>query len=130
MHDTEFDRVVGCMDQTLFGARISFRSLYGRVTEKQLDLFKLTAGCPAELGASASEVMRCKAWNADHLCVVLEHLPHNLLPQAFTSRPASAAADVQASIATLTHVGSGAVRTRPWLPTRSTMHQRPSRCWI
>ena len=38
-------------------------------------------------------------------------------------------AAVQASIATFTHVGIGIVRTRPCLPTRSTMHQRSSRCW-
>src|ERR1035438_4129982 len=40
------------------------------------------------------------------------------------------AADVQASIATFTHVGIGIVRTRPCFPRRSTMHQRPSRCWM
>ena len=33
-------------------------------------------------------------------------------------------------LATLTHVGIGTVRTRPCFPTRSTMHQRPSRCWM
>ena len=43
--------------------------------------------------------------------------------------PATPAAVVHASVATLTHVGIGIVRTRPCLPTRSTMHQRPSRCW-
>lgn len=37
---------------------------------------------------------------------------------------------LQASIANLTQVGIGVVRTRPCFPTRSTMHQRPSRCWI
>jgi hypothetical protein len=40
------------------------------------------------------------------------------------------AAEVQAWIATFTQVGIGTVRTRACLPTRSTMHQRPSRCWI
>jgi hypothetical protein len=38
------------------------------------------------------------------------------------------AALVQASIATFTQVGIGKVRTRPCFPTKSTMHQRPSRC--
>jgi hypothetical protein len=60
------------------------------VTEKQLDLLELAAGCAAELGASASQVMRRETGNSNCLCVVLEHLPHNLLAQAFTSRPASA----------------------------------------
>ena len=35
---------------------------------------------------------------------------------------------VQASIATFTHAGTGTVRTRPCLPSRSTMHHRSSRC--
>jgi len=41
-----------------------------------------------------------------------------------------AAMQVHASIASFTQFGIGAVRTRPCMPTRSTMHQRPSRCWI
>src|ERR1019366_1352098 len=36
---------------------------------------------------------------------------------------------VKGSVATFTHVGIGIVLTRPCLPTRSTMHHRPSRCW-
>ena len=40
--------------------------------------------------------------------------------------PASA---VQASIEVFTHEGIGTVRPRPCFPTRSTMHQRQSRCW-
>jgi hypothetical protein len=35
---------------------------------------------------------------------------------------------VQASIAAFTQFAMGAVRTRACLPTRSTVHQRPSRC--
>ena len=44
--------------------------------------------------------------------------------------PVSQAMQVHASIASFTQFGIGAVRTRPCMPTRSTMHQRPSRCWI
>jgi hypothetical protein len=55
------------------------------------------------------------------------------VPPRFTGRntnPSVTPADeVQASCATFTHVGIGIVRTRPFLPTRSTMHHRPSRCW-
>src|ERR1019366_1335769 len=40
------------------------------------------------------------------------------------------AGPVQASIATFTQAGIGTVRTRLCLPTRSTMHHRPSRCWM
>jgi hypothetical protein len=42
------------MDQILFSAKISFRGLDRRVTEKHLDLLKFTTGCPAQLGAGAS----------------------------------------------------------------------------
>src|SRR5450759_2589550 len=40
------------------------------------------------------------------------------------------ALDVHASVATFSPVGTGIVRTRPCFPTRSTMHHRPSRCWM
>ena len=43
-----------------------------------------------------------------------------------TTRPE----EVHPSIATLTQVGMGAVRMRQCFPSRSTMHQRPSRCWV
>ena len=89
-HNGEFDSVVGRADQILFGAQISFRGLDRRVTEKQLDLLKRPACRPAELGTSASQVMRCEARYANCLCVVLEHLPQDLFAQAFTpfARPA------------------------------------------
>lgn len=47
-----------------------------------------------------------------------------------TGPAAMPAAAVQESSATLVHVGIGTVRTRPCFPTRSTMHHRPSRCWM
>ena len=61
--------------------------------------------------------------------------PPNRSPRirsAFTARNtwsrATPAADVHASIANFTQRGIGTVRTRPCLPNRSTMHQRPSNC--
>jgi hypothetical protein len=54
---------------------------------------------------------------------------HNLVahcrPGAHSVTPAS---DVHASMAFFAYVGMGIVRTRPCFPTRSTMHQRLSRC--
>jgi hypothetical protein len=52
--NAEFDRVIGCVDQILLRAEIPFRSLDRRVTEKQLDLLKLSALGAAELGARAA----------------------------------------------------------------------------
>jgi hypothetical protein len=58
--------------------------------------------------------------------------PPVTVPPRFTGRKtcplATADAQVQVSMATFTHAGIGAVQTRPCFPTRSTRHQRPSRC--
>jgi hypothetical protein len=71
----------------------------------------------------------------------MEHMPGGLLAQAFARRSvspvhrpegepsASPAAEVHASIDTLTQAGIGIVRMRPRFPLRSTMDHRPSRCW-
>src|ERR1017187_10192465 len=89
----------------------------------------------------ATTVVGCDPRYSGGQSVRLEQLPDDLLAQAapwawparFTGRntypSAIPAADGHASIATLTHVGTGIVRTRPCLPTRSTIHHRPSRCW-
>src|ERR1051326_2768943 len=85
--------------------------------------------------------MRRNALQAHGFRVILEQLPNDLLAQRLAAHVVSAihrsekpagnhaCLAYQTSIATLTHVGIGTVRTRPCFPTRSTMHQRPSRCW-
>ena len=67
-----------------------------------------------------------------------EHLPDGLLPEPFVAYSVRTAhgsehmalpmpaASIQASIGSITHCGTGTVRTRPCLLNRSTMHHRPS----
>lgn len=80
----EFNRVVRCTDQILLGAEIPLRGLDRGVAEKQLDLFKLSAGRSAEFGTSAPQVMRRDARNTHCLGISLKHLPYDLLAQPFS----------------------------------------------
>ena len=105
---------MGRVNEVLLGTEISFSRLDRGVPEQQLDRLKFAAGRAAELRAGAAQVVRCDAGDADGRGVMPEHLPDHVFAQP--------------SIAALTQVGIGAVRTRPCLPTRSTMHHRPSRC--
>ena len=57
-------------------------------------------------------------------------LRHNGRPRHLFGTGSASSNRCRPSIATFTHVGIGTVRTRPCFPTRSTMHQRPSRCWM
>src|SRR6266852_3628796 len=45
----------------------------------KLDLLKLPAGSPAQLGASTSEVMGSNTNDRGRFGILLEHLPHDLL---------------------------------------------------
>src|SRR5579859_4135909 len=103
------------------------------MAEKQLDLLKLAARRPAELGARPATIMRRDARDAIAYCWSICQTtfsdmasPCTLSPR-FTGRNTwpspKPAAEVQASIATFTQVGIGTVRTRLCLPTISTMHQ-------
>jgi len=115
-------------------------------------MLKLPASGPAQLRAGPSTIAaRCRGrqrrlhtagtYNgADEL---LEHLPDDLFghlalyfvasihePEIRGRRPSRMRKSRRRSRRTFTHVGIGTVRTRPCLPARSTMHQRPSRCWM
>ena len=81
-------------------------------------------------------------WQPGARDVRLQHLPNESLADSITTNLITpvdgpeqmslrhARVCVHASIAFFVQVGIGIVRTRPCLPTRSTMHQRLSRCWI
>src|SRR4030095_4883130 len=47
----ELDPIVRGMYQILLGSQIPLGRLHRRVAQQQLDLFKLAAGCAAQLGA-------------------------------------------------------------------------------
>jgi hypothetical protein len=132
------------MNQVLLRAEISFGGLNRSMPEKQLDLFQLPAGGPAQLGAGATTVMRRDAWRfaspsisaciqtpaacafGRRICQITFSLvlSREIVSSRFTGRntkpPVRLAAEVHPSMATLVHVGMGTVRTRLFLPTRST----------
>src|SRR6266404_2182059 len=78
------------MDQILSRAQIPLCSLNRRVAEQKLDLLKLAAGSSAKLGARASQVVGCDAGNANCRGILPEHLPDDLLAQAFACYAARA----------------------------------------
>jgi hypothetical protein len=130
------------MNKILFRTQIALRRLHRCMAEQQLDLLQFAAGRPAQLGAGAARIVR----RIPGTPATSAYRPRNcqttfslrLSPQTssprFTGRNTKpsvmTAAEVQASIAIFVHVGIGIVRmrTRPCLPTRSTMHHRLSRC--
>ena len=140
-HHPQLDPVVRRVNQVLLRPEVSFGGLHRSVPEQQLDLLQFTARRAAQLRAGATTVVgaipgtpaaNAYGWSNCQTTFSLRPTPC-ALPARFTGRKtypsATAAADVHASIATLTQVGIGIVRTRPCFPTRSTMHHRPSRCW-
>ena len=85
----ELNRVIWGVHQVLLGPEIPFRSLDRGVTEEKLDLFQFAAGCSAEFGAGAPQVMRCEPGNASRLRIPSQHLPDDLLSEPFTLHSSS-----------------------------------------
>ena len=52
------DRVIGCANQILFRAQISFGRLHRRMPEQDLDLLKLTSGRAAQFRARPTKIVR------------------------------------------------------------------------
>src|ERR1700693_443137 len=80
---SQLDRVIWGMNQILLGSEIALSGLYRRVPEEQLDLLKLAAGRPAELGACTAQIVWRDARNACGVGILPQHLPDDLLAQAF-----------------------------------------------
>jgi hypothetical protein len=57
---------------------VSFRRLYGRVTEKKLNLFEFASRAMAEPSTGTTKIMRCKVVHADPLCILLYDGPNNI----------------------------------------------------
>ena len=69
------------MHQILPGAQIPFGGLHRGMAQQHLDLLKFAARGPAQLRASAPQVVRRDAWSANFACILFEHLPDDLLPE-------------------------------------------------
>ena len=109
--------------------------------ERDLDLLERRTAEVGELGEGAPEIMRRDLAEPGLTGVGDDRLedplgrksgPGPTRPALSTRRSTAPveiwAVEAQRSRASLAHDGIGTVRTRPCLPTRSTIAQRPSRC--
>ena len=84
------------MPEILFAAEIAFRSLDRCVSEQELNLLKLTTAGVAKLRTRPAEVMGCNVLQPGSLAASLDHIPHDILRDAFPphlSRPGDGSKD-------------------------------------
>src|SRR5215831_7063932 len=79
--DAQSDSIVGSVHEILLRPKVSLRSLYRNMPEKQLNLLQLATRCPAHLRAATPQIMGCDSVHAGSICVRLQQLPDNLLAQ-------------------------------------------------
>ena len=123
--------------QILLGTKIAFRSQNRCMAQEKLNLFKLSTVGVAQLGASATQIVRRNVLKAQTLCAFAndiqttfseiprpQHEPCRLT--ARNIRPCfSSAVASHWSTESFTHAGIGTVRTWPPFPIRSTIAQCP-----
>ena len=127
--------------QVLFEAQVALGGLDGGMPQGNLDLLERRAAEVGELGEGSPQIMWCDLAQPGLTGVGDDRLEDPLggvsgpsptrpaLPTRRSTAPEEIPAAVaQRSRASLAQDGIGTVRTRPCLPTRSTIAQRPSRC--
>ena len=84
------------MSEILFAAEIAFRCLDGCMPQQELDLLQFATVAVAQLRAGSPQVMRCDMLQACSLAATLDHVPHDILRDAFSphlSRPGNGSKD-------------------------------------
>jgi hypothetical protein len=76
--------VVDGSTNPLFAAQVSLGSLDGNMPEKELNLFQFSAGCMAQFGARAPQIMRRQLCNAENSRVLFNDMPGYPLRYAVT----------------------------------------------
>ena len=132
--------VVDRRGDLLAAAEVALGRLEGGVAEEHLDLLEPSAGRAAEPSAGSPEVVRRelsrparREWRRTIVrtaAPVISVRTRSPFPIARKIRPEEIrAALVQERIASLTHSGTGTVRTRPPFPRMSAKTALPSRSW-
>ena len=80
----EGEQVVHRMSEILFAAEITFRRLHGCVTQQELNLLQLAPAAVAKLRAGSPQVVRCDVLQPGSLAAGLDHVPHDILRDAFS----------------------------------------------
>ena len=75
------------MSEILFAAEIAFRCLDGCMPQQELNLLQLATARVAQLRTGSAQVMRCNMVQARSLAAGLDHVPHNILRDAFAPYP-------------------------------------------
>jgi hypothetical protein len=89
-------KVVYWMSKILFTAEIAFRCLDGCMPQQELNLLQFATARVAQLRTGSSQVMRCNMLQARSLAASLDHIPHDILRDAFPphlSRPCDGSKD-------------------------------------
>ena len=100
---SELKKVVHWMSEILFAAEIAFRRLDRCMPQQELNLLQFATAAVAQLRTGSPQVMRCDVLQARSLATALDHVPHNILRDAFPphfSRPGNCSKDLS-----LRHLG-------------------------
>ena len=87
---SEVKKIVHRVSEILLTTEITFRRLDGCMPQQELNLLQLAAAAVAQLRTGSPQVMRCNVLQARSLAAGLDHVPHNILRDAFPphfSRP-------------------------------------------
>ena len=139
---SEVKKIIYRMSEILFAAEIAFRRLDRCVAQQELNLLQFAAARVAQLRTGSPQVMRRNMLQARSLAASLDHVPHNILRDAFPphlSRSGNPSKDPSLRDPgcydplierCFDPFGIGTVRMWPPLPIRSTTAQCPWRIWI
>jgi hypothetical protein len=77
------EQVVNWVPEILLTAEVAFRGLNRCMPQQELNLLDLAAVAVAQLRTSPPQVMRCNVLQSSFFATGLDHVPHNILRDAF-----------------------------------------------
>jgi len=77
-------KIIYRMSEILLAAEIAFGCLHRCMAQQELNLLQLAAARVAQLRTGSPQVMRCNMLQARSLAATLDHVPHDILRDAFS----------------------------------------------